>query len=68
MEIIMKTCLTRIIEPNTIIFFTDIRVQLPLKVLEHVRKVRVHLCNAKTRFLLHYFARRAKDKVENGRL
>ena len=41
MEVIMKTCLARITVPNTIIFFTDIRVQLPLQVLEHVRKVRV---------------------------
>ena len=41
MEVIMKACLARITVPNTIIFFTDIRVQLPLQVLEHVRKVRV---------------------------
>ena len=39
MESIMKACVARITIPNTIIFFTDIRVQLPLKVLEHVRKV-----------------------------
>ena len=46
-ENIVKACVARITVPNTIIFFTDIRVQLPLKVLEHVRKVSSGGCMTK---------------------
>jgi hypothetical protein len=38
-EAIMKACISRVASQNSIIFFTDIRVQLPLQFLEHIRKV-----------------------------
>ncbi|XP_028398529.1 N-acetyl-beta-glucosaminyl-glycoprotein 4-beta-N-acetylgalactosaminyltransferase 1-like [Dendronephthya gigantea] len=35
---IIKACLGRITTPNAIVFFTNTQVQLPLKILEHVRE------------------------------